>query len=64
MKRAVLACAVLLAAAANAAAMERSAFGTSAAVDGAGRIWVAYAQPAGQKRQVVLQRSDDNGASW
>ena len=64
MKRAAMACVVLLAAAASAAAMERSAFGTSAAVDGAGRIWVAYAQPAGQAGQVVLQRSDDNGATW
>ena len=64
MKRAALACVVLFAAAANAAAMERTALGTSAAVDGAGRIWVAYAQPAGQAGQVVLQRSDDNGATW
>ena len=64
MKRAALACVVLIAAAANAVAMERSALGTSAAVDAAGRIWVAYAQPAGQAGQIVLQRSDDNGASW
>lgn len=64
MKRAAIACVVLFAAAANAAAMERSAFGTSAAVDGAGRIWVAYARPAGNAGQVVLQRSDDNGATW
>lgn len=63
MKRAVLACFVLFAAA-NAASMDRPAFGTSAAVDGSGNIWVAYAQPAGQAGQVVLQRSDDNGASW
>src|SRR5688572_11719261 len=64
MKRAAIACVIAFAAAANAAAMERSAFGTSAPVDGAGRIWVAYAQPAGQAGQVVLQRSDDNGATW
>jgi hypothetical protein len=71
MKRAAISCAALIAAAqiaaataANAASMDRPAFGTSAAVDGAGRIWVAYAQPAGQAGQVVLQRSDDNGATW
>jgi hypothetical protein len=49
---------------AHAAMMGRAAFGTSAAVDRAGRLWVAYAQPAGAKGQVVLQRSDDSGASW
>ncbi len=38
--------------------------GTSAAVDGDGRVWVAYAQPAGNQSQVVLQRSDDGGAGW
>ena len=43
--------------------MDRSAFGTSAAVDRAGRLWVAYAQPAGAAGQVVLQRSDDGGAT-
>jgi hypothetical protein len=64
MKRAAIVCVIAFAAAANAAAMERSAFGTSAAVDGAGRIWVACAQPAGEAGQVVLQRSDDNGATW
>src|SRR5688572_13637881 len=64
MKRAAIACVVLCAAAANAAAMERSALGTSASVDAAGRIWVAYAHPAGQAGRVVLQRSDDNGATW
>jgi hypothetical protein len=40
------------------------ALGTSAAVDNTGHVWVAYAQPAGNQGQVVLQRSDDNGASW
>jgi hypothetical protein len=71
MRRGVISCAALLAAAqiaaapaANAASMDRSAFGTSAAVDRAGRLWVAYAQPAGKAGQVVLQRSDDGGASW
>jgi hypothetical protein len=64
MKRAVLACAVLLAGAASAASMDRSALGTSAAVDGKGRLWVAYARPAGNAGQVVLQRSDDDGATW
>ena len=64
MKRAALACAVLLAAAANAATMDRAAFGTSAAIDPAGHLWVAYAQPAGKSGQVVLQRSDDGGATW
>jgi hypothetical protein len=39
-------------------------FGTSAAVDNAGRVWVAYAQPAGAAAQVVLQRSDDGGENW
>jgi hypothetical protein len=49
---------------AQAATMERSAFGTSAAIDPAGHLWVAYAQPAGNAGQVVLQRSDDGGATW
>lgn len=71
MKAAAISCVALIAAAqlagtpaANAATMDRSAFGTSAAVDGAGHLWVAYAQPAGNSGQVVLQRSDDAGASW
>ena len=71
MKPAAISCVALIAAAqlagapaANAASMDRSAFGTSAAVDGAGRLWVAYAQPAGNAGQVVLQRSDDSGATW
>ena len=50
--------------AADAATMDRSAFGTTAAVDRARRLWVAYAQPAGEQGQVVLQRSDDSGATW
>ena len=64
MKREMLACAVLLAGAASAASMDRAAFGTSAAVDAAGHLWVAYAQPAGKAGQVVLQRSADGGATW
>jgi hypothetical protein len=64
MKRLVLASIALLSLAANAGGMERSAFGTSAAIDPSGRLWVAYAQPAGAAGQVVLQRSDDGGASW
>ena len=46
------------------AAMDRVAFGTSAAVDPQGRLWVAYAQPAGPQGRVVLQRSDDGGSTW
>jgi hypothetical protein len=64
MKRMVLASIALLSLAANAAGMERSAFGTSAAIDPSGRLWVAYAQPAGAAGRVVLQRSEDGGASW
>ncbi len=71
MKSALISCAALIAAAqiaaapaANAANMDRPAFGTSAAVDRSGRLWVAYAQPAGKAGQVVLQRSDDDGATW
>jgi hypothetical protein len=64
MKRLILASVALCASAANAATMDRSAFGTSAAVDRAGHLWVAYAQPAGPQGQVVLQRSDDAGSSW
>jgi hypothetical protein len=41
-----------------------SAFGTSATIDPAGQLWVAYAQPAGSAGQVVLQRSDDGGGTW
>ena len=50
--------------AARAATMDRAAFGTSAAVDRSGRLWVAYAQPAGPQGRVVLQRSDDGGSTW
>ena len=64
MKRVVLASVALFAVAANAAPMDRAAFGTSAAIDPTGRLWVAYAQPAGAAGQVVLQRSDDGGSSW
>lgn len=64
MKRAALACVVLFVAAANAATMDRGALGTSAAIDSAGHLWVAYAQPAGKAGQVVLQRSNDGGATW
>jgi hypothetical protein len=66
MRLATLSCIALLTAApiAHAATKDRPAFGTSAAVDNAGRLWVAYAQPAGSAGQVVLQRSDDSGASW
>lgn len=64
MKRAVIASVALLAVAANAAGMDRSAFGTSAALDRDGRLWVAYAQPAGAAGQIVLQRSDDGGSTW
>jgi hypothetical protein len=64
MRRVLLASVALFAVVANAATMERSAFGTSAAVDRAGHLWVAYAQPAGAQGKVVLQRSDDGGSSW
>lgn len=64
MRRVILASAALFAVAANAATMDRAAFGTSAAVDRAGHLWVAYAQPAGAQGQVVLRRSDDGGSSW
>ena len=65
MKRAAISCVVLLvAAASNAATMDRSALGTSAAIDRAGHVWVAYARPAGNEGRVVLQRSDDEGATW
>ena len=64
MKLAALTGVVLLAVAANAATMDRPAFGTSAAVDNAGQLWVAYAQPAGSAGQVLLRRSDDGGMSW
>jgi Neuraminidase (sialidase) len=71
MRAATISCVALIAAAqiaaapaANAATMDRGALGTSAAVDAAGHLWVAYAQPAGKAGQVVLQRSDDGGATW
>jgi hypothetical protein len=64
MRRVVLASFALLSLAANAAGMERATFGTSAAIDPAGGLWVAYAQPAGAAGQVVLQRSADGGSSW
>ena len=41
-----------------------AAFGTSAAVDRTGHVWVAYAQPAGAQGHVVLQRSEDGGSNW
>jgi hypothetical protein len=72
MRAATISCVALIAAAqivaapaANAATMDRAALGTSAAVDPAGRLWIAYTQPAGDAKQVVLlRRSDDDGATW
>jgi len=64
MRYLMLASVALFAVAANAATMDRPAYGTSAAVDRTGHLWVAYAQPAGAQGQVVLQRSEDGGTSW
>jgi hypothetical protein len=62
MRLAAILCIALLAA--DAAAMQRSTLGTSAAVDPDGRLWIAYAQAAGAAAHVIVQRSDDTGSSW
>lgn len=40
------------------------ALGTSAALDTQGRLWIVRAEPAGRNAHVVLERSDDKGATW
>lgn len=51
--------------AASAAAMAHgAALGTSAVVDGSGRLWIAYTEPRDGLAVVMVQRSDDGGSSW
>src|SRR5687768_5865556 len=70
MKTSAISCVAVFAAAQITAAVAanessmRPALGTSAAVDSKGQLWVAYAQSAGNVAHVIVQRSDDAGASW
>ena len=43
---------------------KRAELGISAAVDGAGTIWVASRESAGDAAFLALQSSGDNGRSW
>jgi hypothetical protein len=43
---------------------KRAELGISAAVDGAGTIWVASREGAGEASYLALQSSSDNGRSW
>lgn len=45
-------------------ASTRAALGTSAAIDADGHLWIALAEPEDGKARIVLQRSEDDGASW
>ncbi len=42
----------------------RAELGTSAAVDGQGRLWMVSKETAGENQYVVLQMSADMGKSW
>lgn len=53
-----------VASAANAPGAGHAALGTSAAVDRAGQLWIAYAQSTAAAAAVVVRRSDDGGSSW
>lgn len=49
---------------AQSASSTHAALGTSAAVDSNGRLWIAYAEQQGESANVLLRRSDDEGATW
>jgi hypothetical protein len=49
---------------ATAAMSHGPALGTSAALDRQGRLWLVRVEPADGNAHVVLQRSDDHGATW
>lgn len=61
-----LLCLLMLALTQSATAMSHGpALGSSAAVDRQGRLWIARIEAAAdQKAHVVLERSDDQGATW
>jgi hypothetical protein len=40
------------------------ALGTTAAFDHQNRLWIVRTEPVGKSAHVVLERSDDNGATW
>lgn len=42
----------------------RVALGTTAAFDHQNRLWIVRTEPVDKNSHVVLQRSDDNGATW
>jgi hypothetical protein len=43
--------------------MAQEQLGTSAAIDPAGHLWIAYVEPDGEKANVLVRRSDD-GRRW
>lgn len=49
---------------AQSASSTHAALGTSAASDSSGRLWIAYAEQQGEGANVLLRRSDDEGATW
>jgi hypothetical protein len=42
----------------------RAALGTSAALDHQSRLWIVRTEPVDKNAHVILQRSDDSGATW
>lgn len=42
----------------------RVALGSSAAFDHQQRLWIVRTEPVDEQAHVILQRSDDNGATW
>jgi hypothetical protein len=42
----------------------RAALGTSAAVDGSGGLWVAFARAEGGAAKILVQKSGDDGKTW
>jgi hypothetical protein len=42
----------------------RAALGSTAAFDHQQRLWIVRTEPVDKNAHVILQRSDDNGASW
>jgi len=49
---------------AQAAMSHGPALGTTAALDPQGRLWIARSEPVDKNAHVIVQRSDDRGATW
>lgn len=54
----------LLSIAAQAAMSHGSALGTTAAFDPQGHLWIVRTEPGEKNANVLVQRSDDHGATW